>query len=114
MGVYIKGMEMPTSCAVCDWGSYVGNGRAMCLKTSMTEKTDIMSNRRPEWCPLIEVPTPHGRLMDADELYGAIVDKGQRNERGKYRIGEYWELTGREIREVINGQSSIIEAEGET
>ena len=22
----------------------------------------------PDWCPLIEVPTPHGRLIDADEL----------------------------------------------
>lgn len=21
---------------------------------------------RPDWCPLIEVPTPHGRLIDAD------------------------------------------------
>ena len=62
MSVLIKGMEMPTSCAVCGWGSYVGNGRAMCLKTSMTEKTDIMSNRRPDWCPLVEIP-PHGRLI---------------------------------------------------
>jgi hypothetical protein len=23
---------------------------------------------RPDWCPLIEIPTPHGRLIDADEL----------------------------------------------
>ena len=60
--ILIRGMEMPTSCAVCGWGSYVGNGRAMCLKTSMTEKTDIMSNRRPDWCPLVEIP-PHGRLI---------------------------------------------------
>lgn len=67
MGVYIKDMEVPTSCAVCGWGSYVGNGRAMCLKTSMTEKTDIMSNRRPDWCPLIEVKSPHGRLIDANK-----------------------------------------------
>lgn len=55
MSILIRDMEMPTSCAVCDWGSYVGNGRAMCSKTSMTEKTDIMSNRRPDWCPLIEI-----------------------------------------------------------
>ena len=71
MGVYIKDMEVPTSCAVCGWGSYVGNGRAMCLKTSMTEKTDIMSNRIPDWCPLVEVPAPHGRLIDADALMEA-------------------------------------------
>ena len=23
---------------------------------------------RPDWCPLIEIPTPHGRLIDADKL----------------------------------------------
>jgi hypothetical protein len=31
---------------------------------------------RPDWCPLVEIKTPHGRLIDADELanetfYGA-------------------------------------------
>lgn len=31
---------------------------------------------RPDWCPLTEIPTPHGRLIDADKLanetfYGA-------------------------------------------
>ena len=24
--------------------------------------------QRPKDCPLIEIPTPHGRLIDADEL----------------------------------------------
>jgi hypothetical protein len=23
---------------------------------------------KPLWCPLVEVPTPHGRLIDADEI----------------------------------------------
>jgi hypothetical protein len=23
---------------------------------------------RPDWCPLVEIPTPHGRLIDADKL----------------------------------------------
>ena len=23
---------------------------------------------KPDWCPLVEVPTPHGRLIDADAL----------------------------------------------
>lgn len=22
----------------------------------------------PDWCPLIDIPTPHGRLIDADKL----------------------------------------------
>lgn len=27
---------------------------------------------RPDWCPLVEIPTPHGRLGDLDVLYGEI------------------------------------------
>ena len=67
MSVLIKGMEMPENCIDCDWSYYVGNGRALCKKVSMTEKTDIMTERRADFCPLVEVP-PHGRLIDADEL----------------------------------------------
>lgn len=123
MGVYIKDVEMPKNCAECRFcvNGFADNAPMYeCACQSYDNVSVLIDDHgqpfdfRPEWCPLIEVPIPHGRLMDADELYGAIVDKGQRNERGKYRIGEYWELTGREIREVINGQSSIIEAEGET
>ena len=42
------------------------------------------------------------RLIDADELYLAIVEKGQASKR--YKIGERWELNGAEILEVINAQ----------
>ena len=67
MSILIKGMEMPENCTYCEWSYYVGNGRAMCKKVSMTDKTDIMTKRRADFCPLIEVP-PHGRLIDADKL----------------------------------------------
>lgn len=42
------------------------------------------------------------KLIDADALYIDIVAKGQASKR--YKIGETWELTGAEIREVINAQ----------
>ena len=47
------------------------------------------------------------RQIDADMLKLAIVEKGQANERGKYIVGDIWELTGAEIREVINSQPTI-------
>ena len=47
------------------------------------------------------------RLIDADTLHIAIIEKGQANERGKYIVGDIWELTGAEIREVINSQPTI-------
>ena len=47
------------------------------------------------------------RLIDADALQLAIVEEGQANKRKKYIIGDIWELTGAEIREVINSQPTI-------
>lgn len=47
------------------------------------------------------------RAIDADALQLAIVEEGQANKRKKYNIGDIWELTGAEIREVINSQPTI-------
>ena len=47
------------------------------------------------------------RAIDADALQLAIVEEGQANKRKKYIIGDFWELTGAEIREVINSQPTI-------
>ena len=51
------------------------------------------------------------RAIDADALQLAIVEEGQANKRKKYIIGDIWELTGAEIREVINSQPTIQPAE---
>ena len=47
------------------------------------------------------------RQIDADALQLAIVEEGQANKRKKYIVGDIWELTGAEIREVINSQPTI-------
>ena len=47
------------------------------------------------------------RLIDADMLHIAIIEKGQANERGKYIVGDIWKLTGAEIGEVIDSQPTI-------
>lgn len=45
------------------------------------------------------------RTIDADALKLAIVVEGQRSKR--YKIGEFWELNGDEIRQVIDAQPTI-------
>ena len=73
MSVLIKGMEMPQNCDKCRFQSAL---RLYCdaMPYNFCGNTDDIE--RPDWCPLIEVPTPHGRLIDADKLanetfYGA-------------------------------------------
>ena len=68
MGVYIKGMEMPTSCDECPMFNLDIDGGCYCTKYFVIRKKD---QDRPDWCPLVPVP-PHGRLIDADALKEAF------------------------------------------
>lgn len=43
--------------------------------------------------------------IDRDAAIEALVEKGQTSTR--YRLGEFWELNGQEIREVLNALPSV-------
>ena len=69
----IKGMEMPKTCDDCilaEQGSWLGAQEGwehFCI-ADCDELRTVYHGEKPEWCPLVEVPTPHGRLIDADEV----------------------------------------------
>ena len=66
MSVLIKGMNIPENCLMCPFhgfGDYKGES-IVCALTGRSEGQ--LSNVLG--CPLVEVPTPHGRLVDADAL----------------------------------------------
>lgn len=64
MGVYIKGMEMPFTCLTCDFHKCAAGVGDFC---SRTKRRQFRFKNRPDYCPLIEVPEPHGRLIDTSE-----------------------------------------------
>ena len=64
MGVYIKGMEMPHDCDSCKVSDI--------LDCTLWKPMDI-GERHPE-CPLVEVPTPHGDLIDRDILEQELIN----------------------------------------
>ena len=65
MSILIKGMEMPENCDKCRFQSAL---RLYCdaMPYNFCGNTDDIE--RPDFCPLIEVPTPHGDLVDRTEL----------------------------------------------
>ena len=71
MSVLIKGMKMPKGCLACPFMSLGGDGCMMWCKW-LDGPLSEWSKRGGKWrhpdCPLIEVPTPHGPLIDADEI----------------------------------------------
>ena len=99
MSVLIKGTEMPKDCASCEFCDNYGYCYAL-HGDSLWDALPSDAERFPDgWinagCPLIEIPTPHGRLIDADALL----------EANAYR-------TGKGIL-AINAALTVIEAEGE-
>ena len=68
MSVLIKGMEMPKACEWCSFISTFTTESGLGCRCEV-EKFEFWDySKRQENCPLVEVPIPHGRLIDADEL----------------------------------------------
>ena len=76
MSVIVKNMEMPKNCKSCPL-RYSSTGYAWCDITGASLALEI--DMRDYTCPLVEIPTPHGRLIDADAIQDYNVETfGQR------------------------------------
>ena len=67
-GIYIKGMEMPKCCYDCELIDIVTSCPLYDIPSEAYCQIDYIRKRRDKDCPLIEVPTPHGDLIDRDAL----------------------------------------------
>ena len=67
MSILIKGMEMPEKCGSCDLFHVELPMHCTVVKGHKTVGAPY-GMPRPDWCPLVEVPEPHGRLIDAEKL----------------------------------------------
>ena len=63
MSVLIKGMDMPETCFDC---AMFVSGWCDAMDKDLTY--EIGKTGKPDWCPLVEVPTPHGDLIDKGAL----------------------------------------------
>ena len=74
MSVIIKGMKIPKCCLDCPMNFNLFYCEAVTPWKIITDKTSVEVNgkeitiTRPDWCPLVELPEKHGRLIDADAL----------------------------------------------
>ena len=98
MSVLIKGMKMPDNCESCAFES--GFGFCLAKSDNFCGYTNVY--KRPDWCPLIEVPVPHGDLIDKDAL----------NLDYEVEMAEDWK-TAHEIANCVKYAPTVIESEGE-
>lgn len=73
MGVYIKGVEMPKNCGYCKFHRPFYHTQ-FCV---ILDKNCSSWKEQKAWCPLTEVPEPHGRLIDADALADDLETDGK-------------------------------------
>ena len=79
MGFYVN-LEMPKDCPMCPFAHYdmfntfrgcdITRGKRWAVTN---DKDYAESSTRPDWCPLIEVPEPHGRLIDGDKVLDGLA-----------------------------------------
>ena len=111
MSVLIK-MEMPRSCLLCPMYFL---GRCRLLGRTIP---DLANGKLPDICPIIEIKTPHGRLVDGDALMNAFA-KAERSmqEDGKeysfsflspgLEVSTEWDC----VNDLLENTPTIIEAE---
>lgn len=74
VSVMVKDMKMPEDCACCRFLRQIPAecGDYWCIAANQRRRYsgwfDKDSWILPDWCPLVEVPENHGRLIDADKL----------------------------------------------
>ena len=91
-------MDMPKVCNECPFccnPSYFAY--AWCELLQQHFDMDESYNKVADFCPITEVPTPHGRLIDVDKLMRDI---------------EEYHLSDGKFQHWVDVQQTIIEAEG--
>ena len=70
MGIYIKGVEMPKNCEECQCSYWTeGVHHDYCQAVGYDTEIHYGEKDRPQWCPLIEIAEPHGRMIiEGDEI----------------------------------------------
>lgn len=66
MSIYIKNAKMPKCCTECTFETLCSDDMHYCTAKQLS--TEDYLECRPPFCPLTEVPEPHGRLIDAEVL----------------------------------------------
>lgn len=107
MSVLIKNMALPRNCAecrLCDTCECLRDFRTYEEVLDAVEDGDLT---RDQNCPLVEIPVPHGNLIDADEVTRWM----QRSSENPYLMWSEAKVYRNIIIEIKNART-FVEAEG--
>lgn len=66
MSILIRDMEMPETCDDCQFHRYHSHNEYVCVATPLFYPMNLANSKsiRKDWCPLVELPEKHGRLVE--------------------------------------------------
>lgn len=123
MSILIRGMNMPTSCEKCRFcvNGFTDDAPMYECATQSYDNVSVLVEYsgkpfdfRPDWCPLLELPEKHGRLIDADELIRELASEhvGGLEAIKKYTNADTWTSGLHTAWRLIDDSPTVIEAEG--
>ena len=105
MSVIVKNMKMPKTCNDC--------GLRDSFDCWITDSyIEARFSKRNDDCPLVEIPTPHGDLVDRNKLLRKA--KRESTYAWKMNLHARTETILNQFIDWLDGAKVIIEAEGET
>ena len=113
MSVIVKGMEMPKNCLTCKLRGDGSDSKYIwdCPFTGLEYTREDGETRRLDDCPLVEVPTPHGRLIDEENVKNAIYDRLKVLQTHEVFIRKHGDIDLLRVMPYIAKIPTIIEAE---
>ena len=101
---YIVPQKMPLRCFECAYiSSSTMDGYSCKVSHKSLASEHGINTGKPNWCPLVEIPTPHGRLVDIksveDRKFTTVVNEYER----------WWNGA---LDSVVDNAPTVIEAEG--
>lgn len=110
MSVLIKGMKMPIGCITCPCMSFGRDDCTMWCKW-LDEPLGEWSKRGGKWrhpdCPLVEVSTPHGPLIDEAALMLEFAEFVRASNNSDFAAVPNWN----DAVSLLGSAPTIIEAE---
>lgn len=116
MSVLIKGFKIPEDCRNCPLEMYyINSGETRCrLGDKILAKNfkTIPFDGRPDWCPIVEVPVPHSRLIGENDVIDAIHDRLHELQTHKEFKKKHGDIDLLGVMPYIAKIPTVIEAEG--
>lgn len=106
MSAIVSGAIIKKNCYLCDFSEFIDTDCAI-LRCNLTgHEVDKCSKTRHVCCPLSEISSPHGRLIDATELLrqSELYLSTMSNEFFKVSIKHI-------IKEIVSNTPTVVEAE---